>query len=216
MSKIIPTILTDNEATYHKRLLMAEHVSDLVQVDVIDGKFAANTTIDTKIIKKYPSSSNLEIQLMVVYPQNYIDDLIGCEHIMRIIVPFEGESGLPEIFYHIKNHGKQAGLSLNPSTPVAAVSHMLDDIDLLLLLAVEPGFSGQKFQEKVFDKIREAKTINPSIAIEVDGGITFDNAPELSVAGADFLAVNSTLYAADDFKVAYEKLVNLIEKARKI
>lgn len=135
---------------------------------------------------------------------------------MRIIVPFEGESGLPEIFYHIKNHGKQAGLSLNPSTPVAAVSHMLDDIDLLLLLAVEPGFSGQKFQEKVFDKIREAKTINPSIAIEVDGGITFDNAPELSVAGADFLAVNSTLYAADDFKVAYEKLVNLIEKARKI
>lgn len=210
MSKIIPTILTNDEATYHKRLLMAEHVSDLIQIDVIDGKFAANTTIDTKIIKKYPSSSNLEIQLMVVYPQNYIDDLMHLQHILRIIVPFEGESGLPEILYHVKNHNKQVGLSLNPSTPVAAVTHMLDDIDLLLLLAVEPGFSGQKFQERVIDKVQEAKKINPTLAVEVDGGINFDNAPALSHSGADFLAVNSTLYAADDFRVAYEKLAKLV------
>lgn len=214
MSKIIPTILTDDEATYHKRLLMAEHVSDLIQIDVVDGKFAANTTIDTKIIKKYPSSSNLEIQLMVVYPQNYIDDLMHLQHISRIIVPFEGESGLPEILYHVKNHNKQVGLSLNPPTPVAAVTHMLDDIDLLLLLAVEPGFSGQKFQEKVVDKVREAKKIKPTLAVEVDGGINFDNAPALSQSGADFLAVNSTLYAADDFRVAYEKLAKLVSYAQ--
>lgn len=209
MAKIIPTILTSDENIYHKRLLMAEHVSDIIQVDVIDGKFANNITVDTGIIRKYPSSSNLEIQLMVIYPQNYIDDLMFAEHIFRIIVPFEGEAGLPEVFYHIKNHGKQVGLSINPKTPVGGILHLLDDIDLLLLLAVEPGFSGQPFQDHVIEKVKEAKKYAPEVAVEVDGGIDFENAPKLACAGADFLAVNSTLYNAADFRVAFEKLAKL-------
>src|SRR3989344_5760257 len=129
MAVIIPTVLTDSEEEYHKRLLKAEYVSDLIQIDVIDGEFANNLTVDTDIIKKYPSSSNLEIQLMVLYPQNYIDELMFVEHVMRIIVPFEAHGGLPEAIYHIKNHGKQVGLSVNPQTPVKSVLHLLDDID---------------------------------------------------------------------------------------
>ena len=211
MAKIIPTILTDDEKEYHKRLLMAEHVSDLVQIDVIDGKFADNTTVGTDVIKKYPSSSNLEIQLMVINPQNYVDDLMFAEHISRIIVPFEGEIGLPEVIYHIKNHQKKVGLSINPSTPVEAVLHFLDDIDVLLLLAVEPGFSGQHFQYKILDKVKRAKALVPSLAVEVDGGINFETTPKLVEAGADFLAANSVLYKADDFKVAFDKLERLAQ-----
>jgi len=210
MTKIIPTILTDNEDEYHKRLLMAEHVSDLIQIDIIDGKFANNKTIGTDIVKKYPSSANLEIQLMVVYPQNYIDDLMFVEHVSRIIVPFEGESGLPETFYHIKNHDKQVGLSINPETPVTGVIHLLDSIDMLLLLGVNPGFSGQNFQEHVIEKVKQVKKLDPSLAVEVDGGINFENAPNISSAGADFLAVNSTLYGADDFKIAFDKIEKLV------
>lgn len=209
MAVIIPTILTRDENEYHDRLRMAEHVSDLIQIDVIDGKFANNTTVGTDIIAKYPSSSMLEIQLMVVDVQKYVDELVKIDHVSRIIVPFEGESGLPEIIYQIKKHRKQIGLSLNPSTPVNSVLNLLDDIDLLLLLAVDPGFAGQKFQEHIINKVKEAKKYMAGLAVEVDGGVNFDNVRELSRAGADFLAANSVLYKAPDFRVAFDKLAKL-------
>lgn len=176
---------------------------------MIDGIFADNKTIGTEVIKKYPSSSQLEIQLMVVDPDTYISELMFEDHISRIIVPFEVETGLPEVIYKVKNHNKQVALSLNPSTPVPSIIHLLDDIDMLLLLAVEPGFSGQKFQEKVIEKVKEAKTLSPNLAIEVDGGVGFENTAKLVKAGADFLAANSVLYKADDFKIAFDKLEKL-------
>lgn len=209
MAKIIPAILTNNEEEYHQNLLKAEHVADLVQVDVIDGKFADNLTIGCDVIKKYQSSSMLEVQLLVTDPQNYIDDLMFVEHVSRIIIPFEAERGLPEAIYHIKNHNMQTGISLNPSTPVKAAFHFLDDIDFLVLMAVEPGFSGQKFQEQVINKVEEVKRLVPELAVEVDGGVNFETTPRLVRAGANFLAANSVLYKADDFRTAYEKLERL-------
>lgn len=209
MAQVIPAILTDDEEKYHRQLLQAENASSLVQIDVIDGKFAGNKTIGTNIIKKYLTTAQLEIQLMVVDPENYIDDLINLEHITRIIIPFENGTGLNEAIYHIKNHNKQVGLSLNPKTPIGAALHFLDDIDLLLLLAVEPGFAGQKFQEIVIDKTREAKKLVPGLAVEVDGGINFENATKVAQAGADFLAANSVLFGTSDFYVAFEKLAKL-------
>src|SRR3989338_6282145 len=94
MAKIIPGILTADEKDYHKRLQMAEHVSDLIQIDVVDGEFSANTTVGTDIIKKYPTSSQLEIQLMVIYPLNYIDELARLDCVSRIIFPFEIDIGV--------------------------------------------------------------------------------------------------------------------------
>lgn len=209
MAQIIPAILTDDEQEYHDRLLKAQHVSDIIQVDIIDGKFAANTTVGVDTIKKYLTTANLEVQLMVAYPQNYIDDLMFVEHVGRIVIPFEAGSGLPEAIYHIKNHNKQVGLSLNVETPVKAALHLLDDIDFLLLLAVNPGFSGQKLNELVVDKIKEAKNIACGLAVEVDGGVNFENAALLCEAGADFLAANSVLFGAEDFHLAFEKLAKL-------
>lgn len=209
MSKIIPTILTADEDEYHEKLRQAEHLSDLIQVDVIDGKFAKNYTIGTDVILKYPSSSNLEIQLMCVYPQNYIDELVFADFISRIIIPFEGQFALNDALYHVKRHAKKVGLSINPETPISAAIHFLDDIDFLLLLGVAPGFSGQKFQEHVVDKVRQVKKINPGLAVEVDGGINFENTPKLVAAGADFLAVNAAIWKSEDFYLAYEKLAKL-------
>ena len=211
MAKIIPGILVKNEAEYHKRLLMAEYVTDLVQIDVVDGQFSTNTTVGPEIIKKYPSSSLLEIQLMVIYPENYIDDLAPLEYVSRIIVPFETDADIPSAIYHIKKHGKQAGLSLNPTTPVSAAIHFFDDIDLLLLMTGKPGFSGQKLDENTYERIRQAKKIAHELPVEIDIGVNFGNAKQLAETGADFLVASSTLYDADDFKVAYEKLAKLAE-----
>ena len=211
MSKIIPVILTDSEDEYHKRLLLAEHVSDLIQIDIVDGIFAKNKSIGLNVVKKYPSSSSLEIDLLVEYPQNYIDELMFTEHVSRIIIPFECAGGLPEAIYHVKNHGKQVGVSLNPSTPVGVAIHFFDDIDFLRLLAVNPGFSGQRFQEVVYDKIKQAKNILKELPIAIDGGINKDNIAKLSKAGANYLAVNSALFKAEDFMTAYDSLAKLAE-----
>lgn len=212
MAKIVPGILTADEEDYFKRLRMAEHVSDLIQIDVVDGKFAANTTVDVDIIKKYPSSSNLEIQLMVAFPMNYIDDLGRLDYVSRIIFPFEIDGDVNENIYLIKNLNKQAGISLNPETPIAAAIHFFDDVDLLLLMTGRPGFSGQKLGDATYERIGEAKKLNPELPVEVDIGVNFDNAAKLAEAGADFLVTTSALYNASDFYVAYEKLAKLAVK----
>ncbi len=212
MAQIIPTILTNEENTYQKRLITAEHVSNLIQVDVIDGKFANNLTCGTDIIKKYYTTSLLEIQLMVVDPAVYIKELISCEYVLRIIIPFEVKGDHHELLYSIRNSGKQAGLSVNPQTPIKIIKDLLSDIDLLLVLAVDPGFAGQAFKEEVLEKVKESKKMLPELPVEVDGGVNFDNVKKIVASGANFLAANSVLYGAEDFMLAYEKLAKLASK----
>lgn len=213
MAKIVPGILTNSEKDYHRRLLAAEQVADLIQIDVVDGKFASSTTVGPEIIKKYYSSSFLEIQLMVIYPENYIDELAPLDYVSRIVFPFEIEADISSAIYHIKNHGIQAGLSLNPNTPIPAAIHHFDDIDLLLLMTGKPGFSGQKLGENTYERIKQVKKINPSLPVEIDIGVNFENARKLAQAGADFLVATSALYNADDYRLAYEKLAKLAQKA---
>lgn len=209
MAKIVPGILTNSEEEYHKRLLKAEYVADLIQIDVVDGKFAKNVTVGPEVIKKYHSSSLLEIQLMVLWPENYIDELAPLEYVSRIIIPFEIEGDVNSEIYHVKRHTKQVGLSLNPTTPVVSALHLFDDIDLLLLMTAKPGFSGQKLGENTYERIRQTKKIDQSMPVEIDIGVNFDNAKKLAEAGADFLVASSTLYNASDFALAYEKLDKL-------
>ena len=209
MAKIIPGILTTSEKEYHKRLQMAEHVSDLIQIDVVDGEFSANTTVGTNIIKKYPTSSQLEIQLMVIYPLNYIDELARLDCVSRIIFPFEIEGNINENIYRIKNFGKQVGISLNPETPVSVALRFFDDIDILLLMTGKPGYSGQKLGQNTYERIKQAKKLAPDLPIEIDIGVNFENAAKLASYGADFLVASSALYNAPDFYLAYEKLAKL-------
>jgi ribulose-phosphate 3-epimerase len=209
MAKIIPGILTNNEDDYRGRLRKAEEVSDLIQIDVVDGKFSKNTTVGVNIIKKYPSSSQLEIQLMVVDPKKYIDELIGLDYVSRIIFPFEIKSAIKELIYLIKKHHRQAGLSLNPETPIEEASDCFEDIDLLLLMTGKPGYSGQKLGSSTYSRIKEAKNFSPDTPLEIDIGVDSENAAKLAAAGADFLVVSSAIYKASDFYVAYEKLAKL-------
>ncbi len=206
MAQIIPAILTADERDYHDKLLIAEHVSDIIQIDIIDGKFADNTTIGVDIIKKYLTVSMLEVQLMVVNLHEYVSELVKIEHVRRIIVPSEVEGGLTEAIYEIRKCDRQVGLSLNPETPLDKAAGILGQVDMLLLLGVNPGFGGQPFQEIVLEKIRQAKKMSSGLAIEVDGGVNFQTAKKITTAGADFLAANSVLFEASDFRGAYDAL----------
>jgi len=212
MTKIVPGILTADEQEYANRLRLAEHVTDLIQIDIIDGKFAENITVGTDIIKKYPSSSQLEIQLMVISPRNYIEELGSLEYVSRIIFPIEIEEDINEQIYQIKKMDKQVGISLNPDTPIETAHDFLDAIDLLLLMTGRPGFSGQKLGEGTYGRVRQVKILNPNLPVEIDIGVNFENAPKLARAGADFLVTTSAIYNAPDFRIAYEKLDKLVNK----
>lgn len=209
MAKIVPGILTNDEKEYSTRLRMAEHVAGLIQIDVVDGKFSKNKTVDVDIIKKYPSPAQLEVQLMVIYPQNYISELAKLDFVSRIIFPFEIDVDINQNIYLIKGFGKQAAISLNPETPIEAAFHFFDDIDFLLLMTGKPGYSGQKLSPDTYEKIRNVKKLSPNLAIEIDIGVNFENANALARAGADFLVTSSAIYNASDFRTAYEKLERL-------
>jgi len=209
MAIVVPAILTDDENIYHDNLLKAEHVTNLVQVDIVDGKFAANKTIGPATVAKFLTNANLEAHLMVKYPLNFVDDLVKIEHVSKIIFPYEIEGNHHDYIYQVKNNLKQVGLSINPGTPIEAILHLLDDLDMLLVLGVEPGRQGQEFKEEVLDKIRAVKKIAPGLPVELDGGLRFENVSNIKEAGVDFIAAGSILYKADDFFVAWEKLTKL-------
>lgn len=210
MAIVVPGILTDDEEDYVKRLEKAQYAADLIQIDVVDGKWAPSHTVQEDIIRKYPSRCMLEVQLMVEYPLNYIDALAPLEFVSRIIFPFEIDGDIYQNIYVIKKFGKQAAISLNPETPVAAALHYFDDVDMLLLMTGTPGFSGQKLGEDTYERIKTAKKLNSALPLEIDIGVNFENAKALANAGADFLVSSSALYNEPDFTVAYEKMSKLV------
>lgn len=214
MAKIIPGILTASEETYIDKLHKAEHLSDLIQIDLVDGKFSKNKTVGVDVISKFPSNSMLEIQLMVVNPVSYINQLGKLDFVTRIIFPFEIKDNIGEAIYSIKKWGKQAGLSLNPDTSIKDAFDFFEDLDLLLLMTGQPGYSGQKLGGNTYQRIKEVKTLDPNLALEIDIGVNFENARMLALSGADFLVTSSTLFNADDLYVAYEKLDKLARVKR--
>lgn len=214
MAKIVPGILTASEEVYLQKLRSAEHLSDLIQIDVVDGKFSKNKTVGVDVIKKYPSDSNLEIQLMVVGPIGYIKELVRLDYVSRIIFPYEIKEDRSEAIYAIKKHDKQVGLSLNPETAVEAAFEYFADLDLLLLMTGNPGYSGQALGKDTYKRIREAKLLDSNLPLEIDIGVNEDNAQKLALAGADFLVTSSAIFNAKDILVAYEKLDKLASVKR--
>lgn len=209
MAAIIPGVLTNEETDYVERLRRAEHVAGLIQIDVIDGQFAPNTTIGPEIIKKHPSSSMLEVQLIVKKPKAFIEKLVDLDFVSRIIFPFESDENVETNIYLVKSNKKQVGLSINPETPVSSVLSLMKSIDLLCIFSATPGFSGKKLEKPVYARIKESKKLNPGLPIEIDIGVNFETAPKLARAGADFLIATSALHNAPDYSLAYEKLANL-------
>ncbi len=214
MAKIVPGILTNDENDYVARLRRAEHVSDLIQVDVIDGFFAPNHTVGVDTIKKYPSNSMLEVQLMVKDPSSHIAKLADIDFVSRIIFPYETKENVLENIYKVKSMDKQVGLSINPETSVETIIGFSENLDLLCIFSASPGFSGKKLQEPVYRRIKESKLLEPYLPVEIDIGVNFDTAPLLAKAGADFLVATSALHNAPDYVVAYEKLDKLAKVKR--
>lgn len=203
---IVPGINTTDEVEYEKMLRMAEGVCDLIQIDIGDGEFTLKKSLGPETIKKYPSSKNLEIQLMVFDPLTYVDQLVLLPFVSKILFPLESRDDHLKVIGVIKSGQRQVGMSLNPETAVLQLEPYAGKIDYIQLLANRPGPSGQLLREETYGRIRQVKKIYPSLPVEIDIGVNLERAPKLAAAGADFLVSTSAIYGAEDFNLAYQEL----------
>jgi ribulose-phosphate 3-epimerase len=206
MVKIAPSILSADFTRLGEEVIAAEKAgADFIHVDVMDGHFVPNITIGPLVVKavKRAVSIPLDVHLMIEDPDKYIQEFADSGADI-ITVHQEASVHLHRSIQNIRECGVRAAVSINPATPVSQIELILSDIDMVLLMSVNPGFGGQKFIPGVLSKIRELKRIisdnKYDVEIEVDGGVTVDNVAQVVGAGADIVVMGSAFYNSDNYE----------------
>ena len=215
--QISPSILSADFSQLGREIKKLEEAgADLIHVDVMDGHFVPNLTIGPPVIKNLRKFTNLpfDVHLMISPVHKYIEDYAEAGADIITIHP-EATENLKVSLGLIKKLGKKVGVSLNPKTEIKTILDEINDIDLILVMSVNPGFGGQKFIPEVIDKIKKLKKIkdenNYKFSIEVDGGINFSNSKIVLDAGADILVSGTTIFKENngDIKSNIEKLKSI-------
>lgn len=212
MVYIAPSILSADLLKLKEQVsLVAENGADFIHVDVMDGHFVPNLTFGPAMVKalKQFVKIPLDVHLMIENPDNYIESYANAGADI-ITVHQEACTHLHRSIQLIKNSGAKAGVSLNPATPVSTLKHIVYDIDLILIMTVNPGFGGQQFIRESINKIKETKELirysGKEIYLEVDGGINTETASEVVKAGADTLVAGNAVFGQADILKALNEL----------
>ena len=189
--------------------------ADMIHVDVMDGHFVPNLTIGPEVIKSLRKHCSLkfDVHLMISPVHKYIDDYADAGADIITIHP-EATENLEESVNKIKKLNKEAGVSLNPMSKINLIENLLSQIDLVLIMSVNPGFGGQKFMPEVLSKVKHLKKIKKekklNFDIEIDGGINFENCKEAIDAGANILVSGTTIFKSNNGDI--EKNINLLKQ----
>ena len=202
--KISPSILSADFSKLGEEIIALEKAgADYIHIDVMDGHFVPNITIGPEVIRRLRSVTKLvfDVHLMISPVNNFIRDFANAGADIITFHP-EATENMSETISLIKKLGKKVGVSLKPKSQISLIEDYLNDIDLILIMSVEPGFGGQKFMPEVLDKVRKLRNfINEkklNIDIEIDGGINFDNCKKAKEFGANILVSGSTVFKENE------------------
>ncbi|UPA29564.1 MULTISPECIES: ribulose-phosphate 3-epimerase [Terrisporobacter] len=214
MIKLAPSILSADFAKLLEDVKKVEKAGcEYLHIDVMDGHFVPNITLGPGIVKSLRKDVNMvfDTHLMIENPDNYIKDFVDAGSDL-IVVHVEACRHLHRTIQNIKSHNVKAGVALNPGTPIETIKHVLQDVDMVLVMTVNPGFGGQSFIESMIGKIKELKQIidekNLNVDIQVDGGIKPSNINQVVEAGANVIVAGSAIFNSENI----EETVKLMRK----
>ncbi|MBI2144389.1 ribulose-phosphate 3-epimerase [Candidatus Woesearchaeota archaeon] len=211
MVKIAPSILSADFGRLADEIRKVEKYVDMMHIDVMDGHFVPNITFGPPVVRSIRVVTKLpfDVHLMVEQPDNYIDQFIDAGANI-LTVHAETAVHLNRTISSIRKKGAKAAVALNPSTPLTALDHVLQDVGMVLIMTVNPGFGGQSFIKSMLPKIKKLReTIDREkleVEIEVDGGINSDTARQAVAAGADIVVAGSYIYESADMAAAISSL----------
>ncbi len=215
--KIAPSILAANFAHLGQQVKMVEEGgAELIHVDVMDGHFVPNLTIGPLIVKALRPVTNLplDVHLMIENPGNYIDAFAkaGADY---LTVHVEACPHLHRVIQAIKEKNVKAGVALNPHTPLSSISDIIEEVDLVLIMSVNPGFGGQRFIPNALNKLRATQQLLierglTHIEVEVDGGVKMENIKAISDAGAELIVSGSGVYKTEDPQKTIKEMLKVV------
>ena len=203
--KISPSILSADFGKLNEEIRSVEPFSDMIHIDVMDGHFVPNISFGAPVMKWISTDLPLDVHLMIEHPERFLKDFVDAGA-FNITVHQEACVHLNRVIQQIKEFGVKASVAINPATPVSFIKEVLDDVDMVLVMSVNPGFGGQKFISSVVSKIRELRELGFEGDIEVDGGINEDTLKVCEEAGANVFVAGSFIFKAKDRKDAIFRL----------
>lgn len=217
MIKLAPSILSADFANLERDIKLVENAgAELLHIDVMDGHFVPNITIGAPVVKSLRKISNMvfDVHLMIERPEDYIGDFAAAGADI-ITVHAEAATHLHRLVQMIKDKGVKAAVALNPATPLCALDYVIEDLDMVLIMSVNPGFGGQKFIPSALEKVRLvrelAMDINPGLDIEVDGGVGLNNIAEVVRNGANILVAGSAIFNSEDPAATIKKMKEIVK-----
>lgn len=214
MVKIAPSILASDFSRLGEEIKELDRVKvDFIHIDVMDGVFVPNISFGIPIIKSIRKLTNIpfDVHLMITEPSRFIEDFAKAGANI-ITVHYEADKHIDRTINYIKSFGVKAGVAINPGTPVSVLNDIIAEIDMVLIMSVNPGFGGQKYIKYASDKLKQVKELaiskNKNLLIQVDGGIVKENIGEVVACGANVIVAGSSVFKNDDI----EKNINTLKE----